>query len=273
MTPTIRDLAKHLAENPSEKLFDPDGLMGLLSDARCFEVSAVVGLADTLAESMLEHSHMQRRLAFLPAPVTVLDYVKPYGYENIPMRSADILVETDEGRAAKLYCMDSGGFTGCLGKILLQDDAELSGAEQGVPDRDREDDETIFYRHRKAGIYALLAIINSPNFVGRQEHPPHKGMQRKLSHALGGTGRFSLRDWTEIQLEVTPPEPAGKDGRASGECFSSGKALHFCRSYLRVQGGKLVLVSGHWRGDPKLGIVRSYYNVTAGSRAVNEVSA
>lgn len=107
---------------------------------------------------------------------------------------------------------------------------------------------------------ALLAMINTPRVFGRRQHMPHAGLQRKLAAAQGMTGKFPLRAWTEIKLEVRLP----RDESESGEhvaVLTGRKCLHFCRAHLRVQNGQIVFVSSCWRGDPSLGIKRSRYSL------------
>lgn len=111
-------------------------------------------------------------------------------------------------------------------------------------------------------LIALLAFINSPKIIGRREHPPHIGLQRKVARAQGKSGKAALRPWTEIKLSVTPPirDTGNEDSEPT---LTGAKALHFCRAHLRIRLGKLEMVRGHWRGDPALGIVQSRYKVVA----------
>lgn len=109
--------------------------------------------------------------------------------------------------------------------------------------------------------YAILAIINSPRIVGRRTHRPHAGLQRALRRARGlGVGKFPLRGWTEIILEITPPQ-VDVSGRVHETRLTGRRALHFVRQHLRIRNGGLELVSAHWRGDAALGIKRSRYKV------------
>jgi hypothetical protein len=107
-------------------------------------------------------------------------------------------------------------------------------------------------------IMAALAIINTPRIIGRREHSPHAGLQRDIARLQGKTGKLPMEQWTEILLEVTPPPVSGESQEAR---LTGHKALHFCRSFLRIRRGKLERVTGHWRGDPEIGIRRGRYSV------------
>lgn len=108
-------------------------------------------------------------------------------------------------------------------------------------------------------LIAALAMINTPRIIGRRQYMPHAGLQRRLAAAKGMVGKFPLHAWTEIKLEVRPPEEAGD---AEHQTYLTGeKALHFCRAHLRVRLGKLEYVRSHWRGNPALGIKQSRYTL------------
>jgi hypothetical protein len=83
-------------------------------------------------------------------------------------------------------------------------------------------------------------------------------LQKKIAAAKRMVGRFPLRAWTEIKLEVTPPKYDGTEHEAM---LTGGKALHFCRAHLRIRLGRVELVSAHWRGDPSLGLKRTRYSL------------
>jgi hypothetical protein len=111
-------------------------------------------------------------------------------------------------------------------------------------------------------IFAALSLINSPRIIGRRQHMPHRGLERRLTQKFGLTGKFPLRAWTEIKLHVTTPKDMSSDGLHEAH-LTGQKALHFCRAHLRVRLGKLEIVRGHWRGDCSLGIKQSRYKLTA----------
>jgi hypothetical protein len=105
-----------------------------------------------------------------------------------------------------------------------------------------------------------LAFINSPRIIGRRQHHPHRGLERELLKHQKSIGRFPLHAWTEIVLDVSPPKEA--KGEHDYEAHLTGKrALHFVRAHLRIRDGKLQFVKSHWRGDAALGIKQSRYTV------------
>lgn len=112
---------------------------------------------------------------------------------------------------------------------------------------------------------AALTIINSPKIVRRETHQPHKGLSRKIATHFGKSKPFQIRPWTEIKLEVTIPVETAEEGEMASESLTGKKALHFCRSHLRVRLGKLETVRSHWRGNASLGIVQSRYRVSPAS--------
>jgi hypothetical protein len=109
-------------------------------------------------------------------------------------------------------------------------------------------------------LVALLAMINTPRVVGRRQHMPHAGLQKALARARQMVGKSPLRAWSEIVLEVTPPD-LHHDEDPRELRLSGAKALHFVRAHLRIRLGHLELVSSHWRGDPALGIKQTRYRV------------
>ena len=112
-----------------------------------------------------------------------------------------------------------------------------------------------------AGLYGALALINTPRVIGRKQHMPHAGLQKKMAAARGMVGKFPLRGWTELTLAVSPP---AVDGQEHEVRLTGGKALHFCRAHLRIRLGQVELVKPHWRGDPALGIKQTRYRVAPG---------
>src|SRR5262249_29716721 len=104
-----------------------------------------------------------------------------------------------------------------------------------------------------------LAIINTPHIIGRTTHLPHTGLQKHLARAFKMPGKYPLQPWHEVKLHVVVPSEFGGgevEGHLTGE-----RALHLCRSYLRIRLGQLELVHSHWRGNPALGIKQTRYRV------------
>lgn len=276
MTPTVHALLRSYSDPKARAaVHDPDGILPRLTDAHCFEMSAVVGMAKQLGSDLVNAGVApQSRLAFLPAPVTVLDSgytLKDSAGVPLQTRSADMLIETAGGRMADVYCLTAREH--ChhatdaivpVGRIWLQEDAEVSGyaipvsPEEDLRRWEGSDPPRMAYASRKADIYAELALINTPRIIGRRQHMPHSGLQRRLAAALKMPGKYPLRAWSEIVLEVHAPEVARGEFEAR---LTGGKALHFCRAHLRVRNGKVEFVSAHWRGDPALGMKQTRYRV------------
>jgi hypothetical protein len=104
-----------------------------------------------------------------------------------------------------------------------------------------------------------IVIINSPRFVGRKIHPPHKGLVKLLRNSWGG-GKFPLHGWTELKLHVNKPIELD-DGQPHEATLTGRRALHFVRKFMRVRLGKIEYVVSHWRGDASIGIKQTRYTV------------
>lgn len=111
-------------------------------------------------------------------------------------------------------------------------------------------------------LWTLLAFINTPKIIGRRQHMPHRGLEKRLTAALKPVGKFPLHAWTEILLQIASPKDVSAE--PSIEAHLTGeRALHFCRANIRVRLGQLEIVRAHWRGDASLGIKQSRYKVAA----------
>ncbi|MEN9934691.1 MAG: hypothetical protein RLZZ387_1270 [Chloroflexota bacterium] len=236
----------------------------ILDGLHFFDVSAVMEAAATLSEkagAAFLLGHDQR--AFLPAPRVMLEWAAS---DPHVAREALILAEREDGLAAvTVVCQ------GHDGKI-----ASTSGAVMFMPLRGAEDRAGLWIPKRAAAgfdgdgiaclVYALLAMINTPRVIGRRQHQPHAGLQRKIAAAHRMPGKYPLQAWHELVLEVTPPQDES-DRESRGIILTSGKALHFVRAYLRIRSGVLELVSSHWKGDAVLGIRQTRYRLVPPRRA------
>jgi len=238
-------------------------------------MTAVREVMDALSQSLYDTRLPQRRLAFLPSPVTVIDWHDPQFFgpdprhkEEPPLAARDgvMLIESDDRLTAETYALGGpphyGPHLTFVGKLRLRDAAALDGVarEDGrsAVAAQRDKDDWILYRHRQAGIYAALALINTPRIIGRRTRLPHAGLQRKLAAMHHMVGKYPLQAWHEVVLEVGPPKVDSREveGRLTG-----ARALHFCRAYLRVRNGMVEIVNAHWRGDPALGIKQTRYRL------------
>lgn len=254
MTPLAQRYANELTLPKKQRtLIDKDGVLPLVLKGHCFEMTAVMPACLGLCDLYIQAKVPDPLLAFLPAPLTWLEFVA----SETKRRHAYLLEQDGPESAIVIMASDKG--LRQAGKIGLRPMLErcMTDPEEtfiwNTPDIIG-----INFTAIAVTIYGMLATINSPHFIGRRTHNPHIGLQRKLARARNMTGKFPLRAWTEILLEATPcggGDDAARETRLTGE-----RAYHFVRTYLRRSTGKEVL--WHYRGNPALGIVQSRYIVT-----------
>jgi hypothetical protein len=271
MTPLAQAILNDSILPKAKQRLIPNGvewpLVSDLASAKCFELSAVSSLFLETGWRMLDHEAggdrmRDSRFAFLPAPMTWLEwkYSPVEGETDVrPQRHGALLFETDNLAAGVAVIGYDDGPIVIIGNLILHLlGHQNAGAIMSVPASDPAAPPH-WIPNMTSDIHVALAMINTPRIIGRRQHMPHAGLQRKLAAARGMVGKFPLQAWTEIILEVTPPQM--DDGEPHEARLTGGKALHFCRSHLRVRRGQLELVKAHWRGDPALGIKRSRYSV------------
>ena len=246
------------------------------SDCRCFEVSAVLPLMRDLVDNDA-WSAARERLAFLPAPVTWIEWHQNPMPPSVSGRVGVLLTAIPGGTHVEIegishhiphdgylmrYCARPDGghlprrVEGCDPIAMYPNDVgEMIFAAPPVVGRDARVFQFTVTNMRMAA--AALALINTPRIVGRKTHLPHAGLQREMARKRKMVGKFPLQAWTEVTLDLTPPKEAQDDGHEAH--LSGGKALHFCRAYLRLRNGQVEFVRHHWRGDPSLGLRRSRY--------------
>ena len=218
--------------------------------------------SDPILESLkLTEAHY----AFLPAPITWMEYLLPEPTKKEKQRIGYLLEELTDPQvghvAVVTLCVsrlhqERGLYLGAIGETVIRLHGDERLGEIHFPRPVVEWIEDGLFESFCIDIYAMLAMINTPRVIGRRQHMPHAGLEKKLT-AKFGAGKFPLHAWTEIKLEVRTPRI---DESGMHEAHLTGtKALHFCRSHLRIRFGKLEVVSSHWRGDPALGIKRSRY--------------
>lgn len=275
MTPLAHSIARHFLEMRGKKSEDDRIAMSTVQDIHCFECTEITDLAMDLANTYLTVKKADSKYIFLPAPRTWIEidyaelrkrdslYSKVQTTEGYPaLRMGLLLTEDDEFIYFKTIQQykDNHGDIGArfsdTGHISKENYITYN-ASDGIPDDRRGSDSP---SDNKAMIFAFLACINHPKIIGRRQHMPHRGLEKRLIRSFG-VGKFPLHAWTEIRLEVTPTHDARCD--PSIEAHYTGKrALHFCRAHLRLWNGELIFISSHWRGDPALGIKQSRYKVT-----------
>lgn len=268
MTPLAQKLVSELTLPVKSRSFkDTAAILPLLPDAHCFELSAVSRVAKDLTKKLITTGVPASRLAFLPSPLTWIEWQEESG------RVGYLLHDTNNGKA-EVYATTGRGSV-CLGAMGLLETVAEAGQDPDAP--------FLWFDPRFDGVvtkgsmlllYSALALINTPRVVGRRQHMPHAGLQRKLARARGTVGKYPLHAWSEIELDIAPPR---LDRSAVGEPhetrLTGAKALHFCRCHLRIRLGHLELVSAHWRGDPALGIKQTRYRMTNTRPDLEPVSA
>ncbi|MCM2472158.1 hypothetical protein HGO38_01535 [Rhizobium sp. CG5] len=258
MTPLSLKIARDSTLPSSERRFrDKAKLAQHLGEAQYFELTevyeAMVSLSADVARQLRQGKFAE--LAFLPAPVTWLEWSGPHA------RIAWVLV--DRQKSADVYVVGGDIETRFAMTIPLRDQLLARGHEDLMIMEDRQDHLRIgFFGDHYPFILAALAMINTPRVIGRKQHMPHRGLERKLLKSRQNIGKFPLRAWTEIKLAITPPQDLSN--AASIEAHYTGtRALHFCRAHLRIRRGQIEVVRGHWRGDASLGIKRSRYKLVS----------
>lgn len=268
MTPLAQRLVRDLTLPAGERRgMDEAGVMRLLSDIHCFDVAAVFTMARDLGRRLDDASvGASDYLTFLPAPRTWIEHHATGG------RLAYLLVESPSKDSAAVYCVAKvdeatnsyghflpGGFysTYRLRDLALRRPHIVPGLDSDLIGPEVE---KAMGMKEQALIYALLLIINSPKVIGRKQHLPHRGLQRKLAKRFGsGVGKFAVNAWTEITLHVSTRD-ASEEGEHEDH-LTGHRALHWVRTFGRIRLGRLEIVRSHWRGDAALGIKQSRYTV------------
>lgn len=239
------------------------------SDCHCFEVSEVLDLISDLVGNFDWKGRDDQRI-FLPSPYTWIEHRTKngrmgallYGNPGGRIKVNNLANYLDDPYIARLATFNSDEDALLFATHLLfigKSDAGSFTVGQYPSKSDEDpgfDDPELIARGRL--LAASLSLINTPRIIGRRQHMPHAGLQKKIAAAKRMVGKFPLRAWTEIKLEVSPPKHDGVEHEA---LLTGGKALHFCRAHLRIRFGKVELVSAHWRGDPSIGIKRTRYAV------------
>jgi hypothetical protein len=258
MTPLSLKIARDTLLPARKRQFRDEAHIGRhLGEAQYFELSEVYEAMHSLAVD-IGRQLLQKRysdLAFLPAPVTWLEWKGP----QTP-RLAWVLV--DRGVTADVYVIAGdieSRFVMAIplrDQLLSQEPSELMITVAPTKNGTRPG----LFAENYPALLAALALINTPRIIGRRQHMPHRGLEKRLLRDRANIGRFPAGAWTEIKLAITPPKDMA-DGNSIEAHYTGSKALHFCRAHLRVRCGRIEVVRGHWRGDASLGIKRSRYKL------------
>lgn len=221
---------------------DRAGISARLAEAHCFEVTEVYDLAEKLSSDPAFVAD-DLTSSFLPAPYTWIEH------KHGNARFALFLTERADGEGFNLF-QASAENNGRMPFDGVGQNYEIVRMESVQPET------------TAACALVILAMINTPKLIGRVQHMPHRGLEKRLLKNRKNIGRFPLRAWTEIKLHIAPPRDASGDGSVEAH-YTGQRPLHFCRAHLRIKMGRIELVKAHWRGDPSLGIKRSRYKLTA----------
>ena len=251
MTPLARKIVNELTLPIKQRSFrDASGLLKKMSDVHCFDCTEAYDLIESLTVDILRRPTAIGPLAFLPADRTWIEFSwgqARTGFLLCQSGNHDATIDLAHWQGPTFGSYDFGGMQlvgsidGAIGPRLLVND--------------NYEDLYIGFN-----LYAALALINTPRIIGRKQHMPHRGLERRLVAKRGLIGKFPLHAWTEIKLEVCAPKDASGDGSLEAH-YTGERALHFCRAHLRVRLGKVEIVKGHWRGDASLGIKQSRYKL------------
>jgi hypothetical protein len=261
MPPLAYRVLKQLTLPLRERTFtDRCGLLPRLSETHFFDITDVQHAAYLLSQNPAAFQGAPAT-TFLPAPKTWIEtqaWKKDHS-KFVPEARGDRLNE--DTRLAWFICeKKGGGFEFCW---IMQSGVQnyfgtWSDTFLNIDLTCKWSSDPQYWAPEQL-IPVYLLFINSPKVIGRRQHMPHRALERRLTQKMG-RGMFPLRAWTEIKLEIGAPKD--ESGKPSTEAHLTGeRALHFCRSHLRVRLGRLEIVRAHWRGDPALGIKQSRYKL------------
>lgn len=253
MTPLAQKFARELTLPKKDRgLRDESGLLKRIGEFMCFELSEVRRPIAETAQLYADTHQSNAELAFLPAPLTWLEWKQLSGE-----RMAYLLEKMEGQDSAHVWGCYENGFWH-VGALELRASIEWQAAHrQTIIKHPAVEIRYETWCKVCWHIYGALTLINMPRLIGRRTHLPHAGLQRKLARSKGLIGKFPLRAWTEIKLEVAAIEA---DDAGSVETRLTGeKAYHRVKAYFKPSLGREI--ADHWRGNPALGIVRSRYSV------------
>lgn len=258
MTPLAQRVARDMLSLRKDRTFIGEAeewVCQHMFGAHFFDVSKVVPLAHELVRSCEGASEALSELAFLPAPITWLEFRQTDG-----ARGALMAAQVADDEAVVLAVDGRDFYVVPVGFIYTAPDCHSAA---GMPFKVVMGADEKFAEEAISTVYGLLNLINRPGSLDRREHAPHRGLQRDLTRRAM-VGRFPLRGWTEITLNVAP----GGNQREPKSAGSTGdKCLHFVRAHRRRCYGVWVQIPAHWKGDPALGIKQTRYRVVPPRKA------
>lgn len=240
----------------------------ILSPAlRCFEVTDIRDLAFQLAfQNEWEWASGEDRATFSPAPLSWIELVNSNGclqaflLEDRPDKQASTVWPDKTGlltnvRLITCFSLTDEGvsvhdtFTAC----------NYDGRGKVFVPQDWRDEDRVRCMAWARFCSALCSVINTPKISNHVKHVPSEKLKRKFTRANKG---HPMPRWTKVTLDVAAPKVTRTASEREDEVLS-GRALHLCRSFIRIRQGKLERVRSHWRGDPAFGVVRADYEVKA----------
>jgi hypothetical protein len=284
MTPLAHQIIKDAARGALMSDDERNLAAKFEKEVHCFECSNVHELASEMAWDLVSgKSKFDCGDTFLPAPRTWVEaridgarkawLLEEFGKEIVVSTAQESLsYESSLGLPANKLAIEWWVLNEVLKIPRLS--VGKSPVKKVVCDEDIDralrdatgDHGAIIDDHERALLCVMLSLINTPKVVGRRQHMAHRGLQKALLRRRKEIGVFPLRAWTEIILQISPPQDASSQPSVEAR-LTGDKALHFCRAHLRVRFGRLELVKSHWRGDASLGIKRSRYRVEQGRAA------
>jgi hypothetical protein len=281
MTPLAHVIANQLTFRPKDQApfirANAGALRDLLHDTHYFETTEILPTAHEFTNSLTKKWNKVgfdgidpfTGLVFLPAPKTWIEWKAING-----VRMAIHLQDTSNEKAdVNFFVFDpelDDVAVSWLGSVSLNGGDFFVGngshevrihVPQWMEDTLKSIGGSMFAQSMLSMSHLMLAFINSPKIIGRQQHMPHRALEKALIKTFGA-GKFPLRAWTEIKLHVSKPVEID-DGEPHEAHLTGRRALHFCRKHIRIRRGRLEYVSAHWRGDPAIGIKQSRYKVVA----------
>jgi hypothetical protein len=254
------------------------GLYRRLDDVHCFDVTDAIDVLEDLARRIYDGAVSTGELSFLPAPKTWIEWRSPV--EDCLVERKGYLLCASSIDETRVRCFEaqgqsSAGYNAWDADFVLRLHCSdnLAGSTWGMSDagQDAIDGQSDFTErnilrelvdYQAARVHAALALINSPRVIGRRQHMPNAGLERRMLEKRAIVGRFPLHAWTEIVLPISPPDDRIRDAPVEAH-LTGRRCLHFVRRHFRIINGVGVLVREHWRGDAALGIKRSRYRLAA----------
>lgn len=244
----------------------PDMAEAYADGWQCYDVAAIMPLAETMAQEQHGAGYPLFGGAGLPADRTIFDFGD----------GTTLAAWREDGAIA----MDTGARIGVdhIARRMNDRWAQMAATAEVPHDPDAPPACGRVQPGATAGgieyamgllISCVLDLIATPQIVAASEARPPRAFRKRAQ-------REGRPEPIYRRVEILRRE--GASGSASGE--GAGRRLHFTSGHWRrsnsfrarlVNGELRVWVEGHWRGDPRLGIVVKRYE--AGREAASRLGA